>query len=345
MDSSAIISTKTLPEIETIEKLKSQLKDMARFEVLGEAVDGGLKLPIYKIEFGNPDPHVPVLGLIGGVHGLERIGAQVCLALLSSLSHLMLWDKSIRKTLEQIRIFFIPTVNPIGILKRQRSNPRGVDIMRNAPLDAEGEIPFLLGGHRLSPRLPWYRGDSSEMELETRVLIQAVQKEIARSRVAVTVDFHSGFGWQDQIWFPYAKTRQPIADLSHLHAFINLMENAYPNHFYKIEPQAYLTHGDIWDYLYDWNRMQSQPHPVFLPLSLEMGSWNWVRKNPLQLLNLEGPFNPIKSHRLKRILRRHNTFFDFLIRAVASSESWSELSEEDRLKHEIRGREIWYGKK
>lgn len=333
-----------LAEIETIEKLKVQLSDLARFEILGEAQDHNSKLPIYKISLGNPDPKAPVLGLIGGVHGLERIGAQVCIALLSSFSNLLLWDKNTQKLIEQIRLFFIPTVNPIGILKRQRSNPNGIDIMRNAPVDAEGDIPFLLGGHRISSKLPWFRGNKTEMEFETKVLIEAVQKEISESSAAVTVDFHSGFGLQDQIWFPYAKTREPLPDLSKLHAFFNLMENTYPHHFYKIETQAYLTHGDVWDYLYDWKRSLNNPQQSYLPLCLEMGSWNWVKKNPLQILNLEGPFNPMKVHRLKRILRRHNTLFEFLLRAVNSHHGWTQLSEEEKLKHESRGRELWYGK-
>jgi len=280
------------------------------------------------------------------VHGLERIGAQVCIALLSSLSHLILWDKNMQKVLEQVRIFFIPTVNPIGILKRKRSNPNGIDIMRNAPVQAEGDIPFLLGGHRISAKLPWYRGHNPHMEEETKFLVEAIKNEIATSKAAVTVDFHSGFGWQDQIWFPYAKTREPLPDLSHLHAFFSLMENTYPHHFYKIETQAYLTHGDVWDYLYDWSRLQRKTSDsIYLPLCLEMGSWNWIKKNPLQILNLEGPFNPMKSHRQKRILRRHNTLFDFLIRAICSYEGWVDLTEEEKLKHETRGRELWYGKK
>ncbi len=334
-----------LAEIETIEKLKSQLKDLAHFEILGHSEEGSLQLPVYKISFGSTDPKAPVLGFIGGVHGLERIGSQVCLALLSSLSHLILWDKNTQKNLENLRVFFIPTVNPIGILKRRRSNPNGVDIMRNAPVEAEGKIPFLLGGHRISSRLPWFRGLNPQMEAETRFLVEGVKSEIANSPAAVTVDFHSGFGWQDQIWFPYARTREPLPDLPYLHAFFSLMENTYPHHFYKIETQAYLTHGDVWDYLYDDHRQCRPGKGIYLPFCLEMGSWNWVKKNPLQLLNWEGPFNPIKYHRQKRILRRHNTLFDFLIRAVSSYQGWTDLSEEEKLKHESRGRSIWYEEK
>lgn len=334
----------TLTEIEVIETLQSQLKDLARFEILGHSREGELQLPIYKVSFGSTDPKAPVLGFVGGVHGLERIGAQVCLALLRSLSHLILWDKNTQRILEHMRVFFIPTVNPIGIMKRRRSNPNGIDIMRNAPVEAEGEIPFLLGGHRFSSRLPWFRGLNPHMEPETQFLVDTVKSEVASSPAAVTVDFHSGFGLQDQIWFPYARTREPLPDLAHLHAFFNLMESTYPHHFYKIETQAYLTHGDVWDYLYDWFRGQKTTESVYLPFCLEMGSWNWVKKNPLQLFNVEGPFNPIKSHRQKRILRRHNTLFDFLMRAVSSYQGWAELSDEEKLKHELQGRSVWYEK-
>ena len=331
-----------LSEITLIEAYKNQFKDFADFEVLGYSQGKDAHLPIYKISFGTKDPSAPVLGLIGGVHGLERIGSQVTLALMNSLVHLLLWDKNIQNTLKNIRLFFIPTVNPVGILKRTRCNPRGVDLMRNAPVEAQGDVHFLLGGHRYSSKLPWYRGNENEMEVETSLLIKAVQDEIRHASVAMTVDFHSGFGVQDQIWFPYAKSRKPLPDLAYLQAFFNLMESTYPNHFYKIEPQAYLTHGDLWDYLYDWNLSRPEKHGLYLPFSLEMGSWSWVKKNPLQILFPEGAFHPMKSHRVKRALRRHNTFFEFLIRSLSSYENWSQLSEGQKMSNEQAAREKWY---
>jgi hypothetical protein len=75
-----------------------------------------------------------------------------------------------------------------------------------------------------------------------------------------------------------------------------------------------------------------------------MGSWNWVRKNPLQFLSAAGSFNPVKDHRLKRTLRRHNTFFEFLIRALSSPEAWALLAEDQKAKHLSRGMELWYGR-
>lgn len=331
-----------LPELELIENIKEKIHEFAKVEVIGESQEENLRLPIHKITFGSSDPSAPVLGLVGGVHGLERIGSQVCIALLHSLSQLYLWDDSIKKSLENIRVFFIPVINPIGILKKRRSNPRGVDIMRNAPIEADDKVPLFLGGQRISNQLPWFRGN--QLEPETSALITAVQKEIEHSKVSIVVDFHSGFGFQDQIWFPYAKTRTPIKDISYVHALINLMNLTYPNHFYKIGPQAYLTHGDVWDYLYDWNKKNTHGG-LFLPLCLEMGSWMWVKKNPMQIFSAEGPYNPVKTHRYKRALRRHNTFFEFLIRSLYSSQSWSQLSGEQNEKHFKQAMELWYGRK
>lgn len=303
------------------------------------------QLPIVGISLGSKDPNAPVLGLFGGVHGLERIGAQVCIALLKSLSELMLWDSMLQKALENIRIIAVPMINPLGMMHLRRSNPNGVDLMRNAPIEAEGAVHKLLGGHRLSSKLPWYRGlltDPPSMEPENLAVLKFCQEQFFASPTVITVDFHSGFGVQDQIWFPYAKSVAPFPHLAEMHALKNLFERTHPHHFYKIEPQAknYTTNGDLWDYIYELYRKKNSH--VFLPLAVEMGSWMWVRKNPLQMFSALGPFNPVKPHRQKRILRRHTTLFDFLIRSLASPQLWSDLSGEQKNKNQILAQDLWY---
>ncbi|MFN7904632.1 MAG: DUF2817 domain-containing protein [Pseudobdellovibrionaceae bacterium] len=336
----------TLPEIEQIEKRLEELKGIARVSVLAESKQDQLSFPIYKISFGTDDPKAPVLGLIGGIHGLERIGSQVCVALFQTFTQLVLWDSTMRKNLENFRIFFIPTVNPIGIHKLRRANPRGVDLMRNAPVEAPEKPAFLLGGHRFSSKLPWYRGENEKMELESQALVDAVRAETFQSSRVVTVDFHSGFGVVDRLWFPYAKTTVPFPDLPFMHSFKDLLDRTYPHHFYLLEPQSksYTTHGDLWDYLYDEYRKVSEVDRIYLPLTLEMGSWMWVKKNPFQIFSSHGPFNPIKHHRFKRVLRRHNTLFEFLIRSLLASAAWSNLTEDQIHKHHERGTKLWYGK-
>lgn len=334
---------KTLLEFQQIEERMQSLGDNARVEVLARSQSGSLSLPICKITFGSEDPAAPVIGFIGGVHGLERIGAQVCISLMNSIAELSLWDENLQKTLEKIRIFFIPTVNPIGIYQRTRCNPRGVDLMRNSPVEAEAAARWV-GGQRVSPRLPWYRGEvGAAMEVESQALVDAVKKEIKHSSLAITLDIHSGFGMQDRLWFPYAKTIKPFPDLALVYEFKKLMDRTYPHHFYKIEPQAqsYTTHGDLWDYIYDQHITENTTRK-YLPLCLEMGSWLWVKKNPLQIFKADGPFNPMKAHREQRILRRHNTLLEFLIRAASSPQAWVHSENEKQRQSLQRAKELWY---
>lgn len=334
----------SLPEIDQIERRIDELGSKVRSEIIERVTTAQGELPIYKLSFGSLEPSAPTLGIVGGVHGLERIGAQVAVSLLESFSELTLWDRGTQAILEQVRVFFIPVLNPSGVMHETRSNFNGVDLMRNAPVEGEGKLPFLLSGQRYSPRLPWYRGSPDRLEPESQALIKAVQAEGFRSRCLITLDIHSGFGFQDQIWFPYAKTQKPFPNLAELHSFKNLLERTYPHHFYRVEPQAYSTHGDLWDYLYDMHQ-QKQASGIYLPLCLEMGSWMWVKKNPWQIFSPLGPFNPLKQHRHRRTLRRHNTLFEFLLRSIQVPEVWGELSLEQRQKHQSQAQELWYDRK
>ncbi len=73
------------------------------------------------------------------------------------------------------------------------------------------------------------------------------------------------------------------------------------------------------DYLY---QQACARGTVFLPLTLEMGSWLWVKKNPRQLFSRHGIFNPLIAHRQQRVLRRHQSLLDFLGRAAAGEALW-----------------------
>lgn len=334
---------KRLPEWGQLESLIPELSRFGEVSVIGKSSSSQGDIPLVGMSFGSRDPKAPVLGLFGGVHGLERIGAQVCLALLKSFSEHLLWDSMIHESLKKIRIVAVPMINPLGMMSIRRANPNGVDLMRNAPIDAEGKATWLLGGHRISNKLPWYRGAlNAPMEPENQAVFDFCQREFFQSEKVITVDFHSGFGVQDQIWFPYAKSTQAFPHIAEMHALKEVFERTHPHHFYRVEPQAknYTTHGDLWDYIYEVYR--SKNSGVYLPLAVEMGSWMWVKKNPLQLFSALGPYNPVKPHRKKRILRRHQTLFDFLIRSLVSPQAWTDLDFEQKNKHEVRSRELWY---
>ncbi len=298
------------------------------------AVASGLSFPVYSIALGNPAPHVPAIGFFGGVHGLERIGAEVVIAYLQSVVTRLRWDTTLHRQLENVRVVFMPIVNPGGIWSGTRANPRGVDLMRNGPVDAGDTVAPLLGGQRISAGLPWYRGRLGEpMEAESQALCEVVGTELLSRKFSIALDCHSGFGISDRLWFPFAHTRKPIRHLAELHALREIFLQAHSSHPYIIEPQSsqYLAHGDLWDYLY--LQACSDPARVFLPLTLEMGSWLWIKKNPRQLFSRTGIFNPLIDHRQQRVLRKHLSLLDFLSRAACSHERWAPTAADQQERH------------
>ena len=275
----------TLPELNELERILELGRDHLEARVACEVSAGNERFPVYQLTLGNPDRNLPAIGFFGGIHGLERIGTQVLLYFLRGLLARLEWDNSLHHILQNVRLVFMPLINPGGMWQSTRCNPQGVDLMRNAPIEAEGKVPCLLGGHRISPRLPWYRGKAGgEMERENQALCRIVQQELLSRSFSIAVDCHSGFGSRDRVWFPHAYSADPIANLADILTLEELFQQIYPNNKYLFEPQSvqYRTHGDIWDYLY--LQAQQDKSTTFLPLTLEMGSWLWVKKNPRQIL-------------------------------------------------------------
>ena len=304
----------TLPALDAI----ARLADRAPAEVIATA--GGL--PIHAFRFGTTDRRAPALLVCGGVHGLERIGTDVAIAYLTTLVARSSWDRVLHDALDRCRVIVVPLVNPVGMTRGQRANGNGVDLMRNAPATPLGGTP-LLGGQRISPRLPWYMGrDGAPMEAEAAALVALVEAELFDAPLAIAIDLHSGYGFADRLWYPYARTREPLPDLPAIESLARLLDDTLPNHVYTVEQtaQAYTIRGDLWDHLYD--RRRTAGSGVMLPLTLEMGSWAWVRKNPLQGLSSLGRFNPMLPHRHRRTLRRHLPLLDFLLHATASYAAW-----------------------
>jgi hypothetical protein len=314
------------PEQTRIELFADASRPFVDVQVLARTVASNREFPIYSFVLGSKDRSHPTFGLFGGVHGLERVGTHVVMAYLESLVAQLRWDSGLRQKLETTRIVAIPLINPGGMYLGSRSNPNGVDLMRNSPVEAMEKTQPLIGGHRISPKLPWYRGgEGKSMEIEAQELVNFVEREVFSSQTAMTLDIHSGFGFQDRLWYPYAKSRMMFPRLSEVENLKRLLDTSYPNHIYRVESQSvnYTTHGDLWDYLFDLHLERHQlGDRVFIPWTLEIGSWLWIRKNPRQLFSALGPFNPIKVHRRRRTMRRHLPLLDFLFRAVNNYSSW-----------------------
>ena len=331
-----------MPELLELESLLQAGRPWLRSRTLCEVDSGSQRFPVTACLLGSEAADAPVVGFFGGVHGLERIGSEAVLAWLRHLVMRLPWDDTLHQQLQRVRLVFMPVVNPGGVYRGTRANPQGVDLMRNAPVEALDAVPFLVGGQRLSPKLPWYRGVAgAAMQAESAALCALVTQELLGRPLAIAVDCHSGFGLVDRIWLPFAHTTRPFHHLAEAHALCEIQDQSLVHHRYVMEPQSrqYLAHGDLWDFL----SLQAPrgAGQVFLPLTLEMGSWLWVKKNPRQLFTRHGLFNPMVQHRQERVLRRHMAWFEFITRAAASHTRWLPTGAA-RERHHQRALQRWY---
>jgi hypothetical protein len=332
------------PELLQLERLIERFGDRAQSQVVERIQYKGREFPIHCITLGSTEPNVPVLAFIGGVHGLEKIGSEVILSYMQTLCELLDWDRDFLARLEKSRLVFVPIVNPVGVYLGRRSNGNSVDLMRNSPVEGIGATK-LYGGHRISPLLPWYRGDALNMEKESLALCKVVREQVFNSPLSIVLDLHSGFGIKDRLWFSYASRKTPYPFIAETLALKELLDRCYRYHVYKIEPmcQEYIINGDLWDYLLeDFVQRYAGEERLFLPLTLEMGSWLWLRKNPRHLFSRHGLFHPLLPHRLQRVFRRHFMLFDFLHRSLLSPDKWTKLDNNQKSYFEKKALGLWY---
>ena len=318
-------------ELKSIIELKKVKDDLVRSDYLGFVRTKKTEYPLIGFSIGSQDPNAPTFGIFGGVHGLERVGTHVVVAFLSNVVSRLSWDEEFRKSFENFRLVSIPLINPGGMAHYHRANPNGVDLMRNAPVEIDkGDKPvFLLSGHRYGPGLPWFRGQPEiEMEVESKTVVDFVKEEMLNAPVSVSLDIHSGFGMKDRLWYPYAKSTSPFPYKDKIFRIKELLDVTLPHHIYTVEPQshAYITHGDLWDYLFEISRKDFNEN-IYIPWTLELGSWMWVKKNPTQIFSALGLFNPMKRHRYNRTMRRHLLLIDFLCQIVKNPKSWTKVQQ------------------
>ena len=149
-----MFETTEMPELAELRRIIDEGGPLLEHRIVGEVACGEQRLPLHVIALGNPDRNVPAAGFFGGVHGLERIGAEVVITYLASLVRRLRWDSVLQRQLESLRLVFMPLVNPGGLWRGTRANPNGVDLMRNAPIEATEAVPWLIGGQRMSAGLP-----------------------------------------------------------------------------------------------------------------------------------------------------------------------------------------------
>lgn len=289
----------------------------------------GFRFPIYVVEIGKPKAiKKNPSGLVAGVHGLETIGIRV---LLDFLDHI--FKKTGAEILDEIKsgklgIACIPILNPGGVALTTRSNPKGVDLMRNSGVDAE-KAPFFFGGQRITKSLPYYRGNS--LQPESKVLYRFLKEYFfpVKNSLLPIIDIHSGYGTIDHVWWPYARTHKECEDDFLFHKISNHLAQEKNHTSYKFGPQSetYTTHGDLWDMLYDqFLKKQETRKPKhnsrLLPLTLEIGTWADLKQNPLKLLKKRGIFNPARENKKKSIESHRKFLMDVLRISQTKQQDW-----------------------
>ncbi|MCB1177934.1 MAG: carboxypeptidase [Leptospiraceae bacterium] len=259
----------------------------------------GFRFPIYGLEIGKPSSFEKnVVGFVAGVHGLETIGIRI---LFDFLEHLLYpGNKSFLPELHsgKLGIACIPILNPGGVVLKSRANPAGVDLMRNSNVEAEKPVKFF-GGQSFSAKLPYFRGKA--IQPENRVLLNFVKKYFypLNQNIIPVLDIHSGFGTIDNVWWPYAYTKDKCPDDS-LYSKLSkiLKDDCYHLHLkYGPQSEIYTTHGDIWDKIYLEFQEKSNNSSKLLPWTLEVGTWSDIKSDPWKIFRKRGIFNPSQMNK------------------------------------------------
>lgn len=260
--------------------------------------------PVYQISEGNKiNPKAQIL-LTGAIHGLEKIGANIIFSFLKII-------KNKKINLENIHIIAIPIANPYGYVNETRCNGNNVDLMRNAPFDAERVVPFL-GGHKISNFFPYYRGE--KLEEENLILVNLVDELLLKEIPLFHLDIHSGFGNETEIWTP----QDTYIDVN------NSLYRLFKHSCFIFKNQPYNSHGDMLKYLFDTFKHKKKYVPVTLEIGFfykinslkEISFWKKFLKNPFKFLKFKRWFFSPKYGEKRKVIRVHTQFLIDLVQKI-----------------------------
>lgn len=202
----------------------------ARLREIGRSVRGE---PLLAVHLGSEDPKARTGVVLAGVHPIEWIGIESCLALLDRLAGADLGDRA---------VIAFPIVNPDGLLRVEESlrarkrrwyrhNARGVDLNRN--FDAHwGERGWF---QRV---LPWLFAPGTAPASEPEVA--AIGFELAERRVDRAISLHSFGG---VVLFPPAHSVWPVPDYAEHRAWARAVAKAAREKPYSAKPCAWWAMG------------------------------------------------------------------------------------------------------
>lgn len=288
----------------------------------------GFRFPIYTLEIGTKEGLADhPIGITAGVHGLETIGIQILLDFLEYIVHPKSTGYLPELKKGKLGLVVVPIVNPGGVAAKTRSNPGGVDLMRNSGIEAEKALPFF-GGQRFSNRLPYFRGYG--LEPESRTLSRTVFEKFFHVKNAIlpVLDLHSGFGTVDNVWWPYAYTHKPCEDTPTYEKVAAYLRDhcGHINFSYGPQSESYTTHGDLWDKFYDhYRELHSEAanwDSKFLPITLEVGTWSDIKEEPLKIFSKKGIFRPAEQNKNEMLTRYRGFLRDFVRLALTRPKDW-----------------------
>jgi hypothetical protein len=252
----------------------------ATIREVGRSVRGE---PLFAAHFGSEAESARTSVVLAGVHPIEWIGIEACLALL---------DRVAGAGLEQRAVIAFPIVNPDGVLRVEQSlregrrqwirhNARGVDLNRN--FDAHW------GQKRLHQRaLSWLFSPGQAAASEPEVA--AIGYELSGRRVDRAVSLHSFGG---AVLFPPAHTIWPVRDYEEHRAWAKAVARAARQRPYSALPASWWCMGNVQSGLeIDW--FHERHGALSLLVECEGGP-------SLSLARLTQPFawfNPLEASRV-----------------------------------------------
>ena len=248
--------------------LQKQYKEILQINEIGQSEENKEEksYPVYILSNKQNKKKDKVLIISAGVHGNEHIGIVV---LLNFIDYFL---KDKQEILKKLNIYFLPILNPWGVQNKKRTNINRVDLNRNGDILSRWPRP-MYAGQKNSKYLPWFMGQRQQME--SRIYLDFFKEDIFKSYKKIyLIDLHSGFGFKDHLWTPYAGLKKYPEDWQKYKKIKEkLFKEIDDNIIFKPSFKSYSIKGDLLDTLYRYFHKNKKNNQLFLPFCLEIGSW------------------------------------------------------------------------
>uniref|UniRef100_A0A7S3QMS3 Peptidase M14 domain-containing protein n=1 Tax=Dunaliella tertiolecta TaxID=3047 RepID=A0A7S3QMS3_DUNTE len=223
----------------------------------------------------------PEFKYVANIHGDEPSGRQLLLALAEKLCTEYPSNSLVKKVVDSLHLFLIPTINPDGFRMKHRENMASVDLNRNFP-DPLKKTRLRSGGRP--------GRDDGEPQPE----VQALMDFTLRHKFVASLALHEGAlvanypmdGYPDGSYSTRG-IKQPSPDDASFMYIANLYAQRHKTMAASKEFKGGVTNGAQWYPLYggmqDWNYLVAG----CMELTLELNDNKWPKPNRLAEMWLE----------------------------------------------------------